>query len=354
MKIGILTFPRAINYGAALQATALQNTLQNLSNDTAFMPYKNKKIEASSKVFDISQMLSVKYTIAHLYNLPDALKRKKKFDRFCRKNMDFGSSDPYSYDAVITGSDQVWNYNLTDDDWFYYLDFDKKGVKKISYAASLGVSSIEKKHIEKICSLINDFDYLSVRERTAEKLLSPLSDKKVEVVIDPTLLLNKKQWEKFSAKAETEQKYIFVYTVFNSDKIWDYAEKLSKKTGLPIKTISYSRLHRRNAEYDFTAGPDDWLSYMLGAEYVVTNSFHGVAFSINFEKNFFFDMPPAKAGVGSRISDIIERYKLSDRNLSGESFVDTTEFPDFSVAREKLEEDRKFSFDFINSFLNNK
>ena len=90
---------------------------------------------------------------------------------------------------------------------------------------------------------------------------------------------------------------------------------------------------------------------MLDADYVVTNSFHGVAFSINFEKNFFFDMPPAKAGVGSRISDITERYDLISRNISGENFTSTTDMPDFTLKNELLEKDRQFSFDFIDSFL---
>ena len=90
---------------------------------------------------------------------------------------------------------------------------------------------------------------------------------------------------------------------------------------------------------------------MLDADYVVTNSFHGIAFSINFNKNFFFDMPPAKAGVGSRISDITERYSLTERNISSEKFIATTNAPDFSVANELLEEDRKISFEFIDSFL---
>ena len=354
MKIGILTFPTAINYGTALQAAALGKVSEAENNTIGFLDHRCPLIDSTNSVFDFKNVLDLKYTLAHLINLSVALKRRERFKQFRNKYIPLAADSPEDFDIVVAGSDQIWNYNLTGDDFYYFLDYQKNNSKKASYAGSFGLSQIEEKYHSKIAELLSDFDYLSVREKQAAKIIKEISNINAPIVVDPTLLLNKKQWEKFSAKAETEQKYIFVYTVFNSDKIWDYAEKLSKKTGLPIKTISYSRLHRRNAEYDFTAGPDDWLSYMLGAEYVVTNSFHGVAFSINFEKNFFFDMPPAKAGVGSRISDIIERYKLSDRNLSGESFVDTTEFPDFSVAREKLEEDRKFSFDFINSFLNNK
>ena len=251
----------------------------------------------------------------------------------------------------VAGSDQIWNYNLTDSDFYYFLDFPKKHLKKVSYAGSFGLSAIDEKHKEKIDTLLNDFDYLSVRENQASKIIKELSGKDVPVVCDPTLLLTKEDWENIATKKEKKSGYIFVYTVFNSDRIWEYAEELSKKTGLPVKTISYSKLHKRNACYDYTAGPDDWVSYMLNADYVITNSFHGVAFSVNFNKNFFFDMPPEKAGVGSRISDITARYALSDRNISAPGFSYTDAAPDFTTANEKLCEDRDFSFRFIDSFL---
>ena len=354
MKTGILTFPKAINYGAALQATALSRVLSDRGADVSFVSHVNKATVSTSKVFDLSQITDIKYTIAHLINLGVAIKRKKKFTDFCNKNMKFGSANPCEYDIVVTGSDQVWNYNLTGNDWLFFLDYDKGNAKKVSYAASFGLSSVDEQYREKIAGFVNDIDYLSVREKTAAGIISDISDKEALVAVDPTLLLTKEQWSTYSDSKKSEGGYIFVYTLFNSDKIWEQAYKLSEKTGLPIKTVSYSRLHRQNAIYDFTAGPAQWLRYMLEADYVVTNSFHGVAFSINFNKNFFFDMPPAKAGVGSRISDITERYNLASRNISAENFTFTTDAPDFTTANEKLSEDRKASFSFIDSFLDNK
>ncbi|MBE6716614.1 MAG: polysaccharide pyruvyl transferase family protein [Ruminococcaceae bacterium] len=354
MKIGILTFPKAINYGAALQAAALSRVLSDRSHDVYFLSHINKNTASASKVFDITKILNIKYSLAHIINLPVAVKRKLNFSDFWKKHFRFDSAIPHNYDLIITGSDQVWNYNLTGDDWFFYLDFEKNNTKKAAYSASFGLSEIATDRQDKIRTLINDIDFLSVREKTAAKLISELCEKEATVTVDPTLLLTKEQWCKFFDKKEEKKGYIFVYTLFNSDKIWEYAKFLSNKTGLPIKTISYSKLHRHNAIYNFTAGPDDWVNYMLNADYVVTNSFHGVAFSINFNKNFFFDMPPEKAGVGSRISDITERYSLSHRNISAPNFVETAEAPDFSAANKLLEEDRFFSFSFIDSFLNSK
>ncbi len=355
MKIGILTFPKAINYGATLQATALRKTLLNRSvGSVVFLSYENPAIQSTSKLFDFSEAFSLKYTLAHIYNLPEAIKRLSNFKSFWKKHLSFGSDKPNEYDIVITGSDQVWNYTLTNNDWFYFLDFKKQNTKKVAYAASFGLSQIDDTHKEKMTELFSDFDHLSVREKTASNIIVSLVHNAPPVVLDPTLLLDKDDWTEYSDKSYKTTGYIFVYTIHYSDTVWEYAQKLSDMTGLPIKTISYSKLHKQNAEYDFTAGPDKWLSYMMNADYVVTNSFHGLAFSINFEKNFFFDLPSEKLGVGSRLSDITERYALSDRNISGHNFTPTTEAPDYTIKRAMLSRDRKSSIEFIDSFLTNK
>ena len=354
MKIGILTFPTAINYGTALQASALCNVLSSDDREVGFLNHRCDHVDSSNSIFDIKNIFDIKYTIAHLINLPIAIKRTNNFKKYAKKYIPLCHDIPSDYDIIVAGSDQIWNYNITGNDFYYFLDFPKNNIRKVSYAGSFGLSSLEEKYHEKIKNLLSDFDYISVREKQAAKIIKDISNKDVPVVVDPTLLLTKEYWKNICKKDSSQQKggYIFVYTVFNSENIWNYAEELSKKTGLPIKTISYSKLHRHNADYDFTAGPDDWVNYMLNADYVVTNSFHGVAFSINFEKNFFFDMPPAKAGVGSRISDITERYGLTSRNISGENFTPTVDLPDFTLKKELLEKDRQFSFDFIDSFLN--
>ena len=351
MKIGIVTFPTAINYGTALQAAALGKVLSGDNNTVRFIDHRCPLIDSTNSVFDFRNIFDIKYTIAHLINLDVALKRKKNFIGFRNKYIPLTEDKPYESDMLVAGSDQIWNYNLTDCDFYYFLDFPKKHLKKVSYAGSFGLSAIDEKHKERINTLLSDFDYLSVRENQASEIIRKLSDKSVPVVCDPTLLMTKEDWGKIATDKARESGYIFVYTVFNSDRIWEYAEELSRKTGLPVKTISYSKLHRRNAQYDYTAGPDDWVGYMLNADYVVTNSFHGVAFSVNFNKNFFFDMPPEKAGVGSRISDITARYALADRNISAPGFSYTEAAPDFTTANERLEEDRAFSFRFIDSFL---
>lgn len=347
MKTAIVTFPRAINYGTALQAVALQNALEKQGADAFFLDHRCEPIDHSDKLFDIKHIFNPKYTIAHAINFPTAYKRKRNFQKFHKNYMNFYKDDPYAADIVVAGSDQVWNYNLTGDDYYYFLDFPKNNIKKVAYAGSFGLSQIEERHFQKMKAVFADFDALSVREERARELIKEIADVDSTVVLDPTLLLTREDWEKYMAP-EKEKGYIFVYTVFNSESLWEYAYKLSKKTGLPIKTISYSRMHKHEAQYDYTAGPDDWLRYMADADYVVTNSFHGCAFSINFEKQFFFELPPAKSGVGSRLSNITARYGLAERELKA---ADMDEVIDYTKTKELLASDRADSVRFIENFL---
>lgn len=349
MKIGIVTFPRAINYGTSLQAVALRTVLLHGGNDVAFCEHKCEQIDSANALFDLKQLANIKYSIAHLCNLPMAVERKQAFVDFWNKYFKFSRDPLNSYDVIVAGSDQVWNYNLTDHDLFYYLDFDKKGTRKVAYAASFGLSSVPVEQYNTLRPLLEDFDYLSVRENTAAKIVNDICGRNIaQIVLDPTLLLSKEQWKEMSDPMIHGSGYIFVYTVFNSDALWDFAEQLSQKTGLPIKTISYSRFHKRNAEYSFTAGPAQWLSYMLGADYVVTNSFHGMAFSVNFQKQFFYELPPASSGVSSRLADMAEKYGLQGREI-GRAVVDAA--VDWQSVARKLDEDRRSSMTFIQNFI---
>ena len=348
MKVGIVTFPKAINYGTALQAAALERALRDCGADAFFLDHRCYSIDSSDMLFDLRHALNPKYTLAHIINFPISYKRKKKFNAFHQKYMTFGADNPSVCDVVVTGSDQVWNYNLTGDDFYYFLDFPKNGKKKVSYAGSFGLSQIEERHYEKMREVFADFDAISVREERARELINEIAGLDSEVVLDPTLLLTREDWEQYMAPKK-DSGYIFVYTVFNSDSLWEYAYELSRKTGLPIKTISYSRMHKREAECDYTAGPDDWLRYMADADYVVTNSFHGTAFSINFKKQFFFELPPQKSGVGSRLANITARYGLSDRELQK---AQPDAVIDYKDADKALAADRERSYQFIKNFLN--
>lgn len=346
MKIAILTFAKAINYGAVLQAVALSEKLKSYGAKVLFLNYNNHKIKKANSIFDFNKILNLKYTLAHLYNLPCAVKRNIEFKKFREKNLNFTNEDLNKFDIVITGSDQVWNYNLTDNDWFYFLNFKKQNTKKIAYAASFGISEIDCIKKTKIANFLNDFDYISVRENSAVSLVKEISRNKVTAVLDPTLLLTKNEWKRFFKIPKEKPKYIFVYTVENDRKLWEFAHQLSLQTKLPIYSISYSKLHKQKAQYNFSAGPKEWLEHIFGAKYVVTNSFHAVAFSINFQKQFFFSTPN---NTSSRITDITNRYNLSHRDISK---CKNHKRIDYTLVNQILKNERRLSEEFIKKFIN--
>lgn len=346
-KVGIVTFPRAINYGTVLQALALQEAVAARGAFAYFADHFCEKIVNADKLLDGTRILDWKYVAAHLLNYPTARTRIKRFAAFATLHMRFGSEIPQDADIMIAGSDQIWNMDITGNDTYYFLDFPKRDTKKASYAASFGVESLKSEQLSSLKGLLNDFDCISVREKQAAELIKTVIGKDVPVVLDPTFLLCREEWESYMAPAK-EDEYIFVYTVFNSKTVWEFAEALSTKTGLPIKTVSYSRLHKHTAAYDYTAGPSEWLRYMADAAYVVTNSFHGVAFSVNFKKQFFYELPPAASGVASRVSHITERYALTAREIS---VCDMAAKIEFDTVEKQLAEDIKASQTVLNAVL---
>lgn len=347
MKIGILTFEKAVNYGTALQAIAMQRVLESFGVQAEFLAHRCDAIDANSKVFDLKEAKSPAYVVAHLYNLSCAMKRNRAFREFQQKFFAFGTDKPRDYDMIVAGSDQIWNYKLTGNDWFYFLDFPKENIKKVAYAGSFGLPEVAAEYVDTLKPLLEDFDYLSVREETAARIIREITGRDVPVVLDPTLLLNREQWAAMTEPDSGKTGYIFVYTVFASESLWQFAYELSKRTGLPIRTISYSKLHRHQAEYDFSAGPGQWLSHMLGADYVVTNSFHGMAFSVNFQKQFYYELPPKTSGVGSRLQDMAQKFGLTDRELSRRSEA----VIDYTGVNAKLEQARTESRRFVEQFI---
>ena len=347
-RVGLVTFPRAYNYGTALQAVALQSALEMRGADPYFADHICEKIEAADRLLDIKRILDWKYTVAHLLNLPTARKRAAKFRQFSSAFMRFGPENPRYADTMIAGSDQIWNTTLTGNDRYYFLDFPKQNIKKAAYAASFGVSELDKEQMASLRGVLSDFDFLSVREQQGAAIVREILDVDVPIVCDPTLLLTKKEWERYMVPSETTGGYIFVYTVFNSEEIWGFAQTLSERTGLPIKTVSYSTLHKHSAIYDYTAGPAEWLRYMADADYVVTNSFHGVVFSLNFEKQFFYQLPPVSSGVASRLSHVAKRYDLIAREIGN---ADVKTLLSFETIREKLDNDRSLSQKALDEIL---
>jgi len=325
MNISILTWSHTINYGGSLQAFALQYYLRAQGYNVHEIEYTRD----NDHIFN-SKLLELRSYIWQNTGkrLLEDKTREIKFAKFYDENFlyhdkkyncleDFLST-PIDADAFIVGSDQVWNPNMIRNDEVWFLNFTEK--KKISYAASFGLSALTKEYARFCMPLIDQFDAISVREATGRNIIRQyLPNKKVETVIDPVFLLDRDTWAKY-AISNQRRKYVLCYYMPGNSKvekkIADAANTYAIKHGIDVINIGkreYGKLmFWQNNLYGL--GQSDFLGLFMNAEAVFTNSFHGTAFSIIFEKPFcsFVDSTQRNNNVSSRITDILSAINCSN------------------------------------------
>lgn len=344
-KIATVTFHMAWNYGAILQTYALQQAIRGLGYDSEVWNYDCKKISDCYSTWDAS---GLKAFIKTLFMYHSKSQKDKKFRRFVAKNI--GLTDKITknnqaeiakqYDAFIAGSDQVWNYKLTGGDGAYFLDFVPERRKRLSYAASFGIKEIPEDKKSFYQKNLMGMGHISVREKTAASMIEELCNRKAEVVLDPVFLQTAEQWRKIMPPKK-EKGYIFVY--MPGMHTIESAVNLARRKGLKIIYCSYDislRNPKKNVgDIRLSLGPDEFLSLLDGAEYVVTGSFHATAFSLILQKKFFVEVPPM---VGSRITDLLTTFDLRNRIFDHESSLEDNEI-DWSEVEQKMNQLRKQS-----------
>lgn len=305
MKIGILTFHNADNYGAVLQCYALQEKLKELypDDEVSLVNYKCPRIEKSYiPKFKILRP----WTILHYFKLK---KLHQKFQDFRTKYLNIGSDDFSKYDLIVYGSDQIWNSHLTERDLTYFGK--NYNGHKIAYAASDGG---EMTYDSDVCKLLNDFSKISCREKSiTENLKKQNLLLQVATVCDPVFLLSKDKWLKI-AEFPQEENYVLTYKVRENINFDSEAEKLGKELNKKVIQIVYikslRKLFYKGQHIVEGISPEQFLGYIAKAEYVLTTSFHATAFSIIFDKPFFV-LNINKAS--ERITDLLSEFKISDR-----------------------------------------
>lgn len=340
MKIGILTHPQHANYGGILQCYALSTYLKKMGHDPIVI--KRMPNENLIKKWIISFLRKMHFS---RYYKPNLIDRTRNIRPFVEKNLSHTHSirseyqmhklcKKYDLKMVIVGSDQVWRKSFAMKYGYnFFLDFVPGDIIKISYAASFGVSEWQYSQLEteKIRSLIDRFSGISVREEEAVLLCKKNLDVDVECLIDPTLLLNMDDYEKLISPRLIDNKYIFVYWlgdigIINSD-INDFKNKGYEVVELNLK----KEVEQMSVE--------DWLSHIKYADKIITDSFHGVVFSILFQKDF--SIYRNESGGYGRLQSLI--------NILGISNIinDPTFKLDYSVVYSKLELLRSKSDNFL-------
>lgn len=370
MKAGIVTFNSAHNYGAVLQTYALQEYIKSKKIDVEVINYRLKEIDKVYKIYKYKRtkcILRNRFRLIKKFikvNLKEKWKIEKKnnFEYFI--NNVLNTTKPYKtlkeiqrdfldYDILIAGSDQIWNTELTKGfKPAYFLEFGKKDARKISYAASIGTDEIPQEYYELYKRYINNFDFISVRETNMIDMFGKLTNKKIKKVIDPTLLHTKKMYDKLKKDTKYKgQDYIYVHYIGKDNRVYEIADKLSIELGLPI-------VHNRDIDIKFdnelggryNESPEEFLSVIENAKYIVSNSFHATVFSIIFNKDFITIPHQKRPG---RMKELLESLGLANHLIEDVRLMPElkTLKIDYKKVNETLDEMRKESHKFLDEAL---
>lgn len=356
-KIGILTFHRAVNYGAVLQAYALQTYLNKNNGYSAnIINYMCPKIENDYSL-NFLKKNTFKEKMNFLFGIIWSYKRKYIFNEFRSQYLMetkevFSSEDirklNESLDAAIVGSDQVWQESLTNNDLTFFLkDFSR--CLKISYAASFLKNGNDFNQAK--LNLLNDFRAISVREEENEFLLKSKLTKDIKTVCDPVLLLEENDWKDFIGNTPRENKnYVLVYYVVKSEEMLKYAEKLAKERNCELIVITTSLKKLVNAKYYRAISPVKFVELFYNADVIVTSSFHGVAFSLIFNKDLYTPYYLTKGKENLRVINLLNRLGIKNRYFDLESL--SNEKINYKLVNKKKKEFTDFSKGFIEKSMN--
>lgn len=344
MKIRLITFHTPKNYGAVLQAYSLMSYLKNYSDDVKIIDYNTPALRAKYPLKPKSK--SIKQLIYNLLMYSAYSQKKKKYEKFDAfvsnklsltkryESLEDLISDPPEADAVFTGSDQVFNPSRIEEERkVFYLDFLPSSTKKIAYAASFGVKSIPTDRQEEITHYLEEIDSISVRESNGIDIVKELSGKPAFEVLDPVFLNDKEFWKNVAQPyKEKFENYLFYYRLMSSPESDAVAQRIAKEKNLKLVVMTDGLIKWKADKILRDVGPEEFLYLMNNADYIVTDSFHGVAFSLIFEKQFTF-------------SDMNDRTNERGLNLLQKAGIERLAFGTGNAG------DRKLNYKEINEWL---
>ncbi len=332
MKIGIVTLQGLNNYGNRLQNYALQKFLQEEYNcDVVSLISKHDSLENKKKIKS---------------------ERKLNFKNFNNENINiqiFNSSKELfeigkTLDLAVIGSDQIWCPWVAKSANYVFAKFVDKE-KRMSYAPSFGGSKPPFFKRISFTKGIKEINFLSAREKSGQRIIKKLTNRDAEVVIDPTMLLDKEEWDNFAKPVDKKKKYLLTYFLGRVKKHENKILEIAQKYNYEI-----IRLNDKKYKELYSIDPQTFLGYIKNADFVCTDSFHGAVFSILFEKPFVvFDRDDLHANQGTRLKTLLKTFKLEDRYIK--TLTNDLLKIDFSLVSEKLEEEKQKSVKFLDKAL---
>lgn len=373
-SIGIITYFYYYNYGTMLQGYATRGAFEkfgagNVNSHIIDCRFGEKKFSKWDIVKIRIKRLFVYFTeIKRIYKTlayqKQAMLKQDAFHQFAKQmcgltDQTYNHSDdlynnPPIFDIYVTGSDQTWSPKVGLRDSLF-LGFAPGGKVKAAYAPSIGVTSYTLDQINYVRDRLAQYQFVSCREKYGTDILQSLSSVKVVTVLDPTLMLDAEEWRKISVKPKRIDKYILCYFIGDRKYYRKFAHKLSKQTGLPLVFIPVSYIDfTKGDNMEWSAGPREFLGLIDNAEYILTDSFHGTIFSINFNKTFYSFVKHKGLDTmdNMRIADILERMALKNRLLDDytDGTIDTS-YIDYAKTNELLALERNTSEAYIHKII---
>ena len=370
MKIGILTFHSAYNYGAFLQTYGLQKYLCGIGHDVTIIDYCPEYLLRGYRPFSphqydkylsrLKNILAYPYSIAiQSINYKQTSQRRKYFNDTIYKNLKLSeksfptydelSNTELEYDTYILGSDQIWTPHLTDGklDPAFFLYNISPPTKTYTYAASMGKSSIPDEHVDDFKKYSQNLNTISIRECSATHFVREQTGKDVHCVLDPTLLLTADEWDTYSIKpGKHPKKYLLSYYMSAKPEYFRAVKNIAKKSDLEVVWIHNTGVFCKYFVKHNYVRPEEFVWYFANASAVITDSFHGTMFSI-INRKPFYSVAPYPQSV--RIEDHLKRLGLLDRLYdSADKLPDIVTEIDYTKPCEKLEEWRQKSFAYLD------
>lgn len=355
-KIGIITIHNSPNYGACLQSYALWKYIIDQGYECEiidlYRPYQKEYI-SSRRFLASTQRVTFKQRIKKFIKkllFPEKKKllfsstAKPKFDEFNKqitlsrtyRGPDELYADPPLYDLYISGSDQLWNpeqpYCLEP----YFLTFVPSGRKKISYSTSIGLDDISEEDKRDFKKWLASYSDISVREKTAKRLLESFLDKEVIQVADPTFLLDLEIWNSLAIKPIDQKPYLLLFSLYYQADLVEYCLKLCEEAGLSLVVLSQIQPESNRYKVVKDAGPREFIGYIAQAEMFITDSFHGTVFSLIMGAKNFYTYIRLGNKRGSRIIDLLETYQLSNHLLNPELTILYEQLKSNSINRDQV------------------
>ena len=370
MKIDIITRHSVPNYGSLLQSYATQKAIEELGHESEIINYTryDERYENLATTKKKKKKWNNNFILRLIYKMiqtPNYKKMYKKFEQYRNGFLketenEYGSleelkKNPPIADVYCSGSDQIWGkIGKSEYDKAYFLEF-VENKKCIAYASSFGKTDLNENLNKNLNNLLRKYNKILVRENTAKDLLLAKNINNVEQVLDPTLLLDRKQWDKIADKAskKVNYDYVLVYQLHYNKEFEKYAKEMAKRKKIKLIRISPA-IHQitRPGKFIYLPTQYEFVNYFKNAKYILTDSFHATVLAIIFNKKFIDILPSNK--TGTRIESILQLFEINNRILKQyDNYKIIDEIIDYEKVNNIILEERLKSLDLLKDAIEN-